>query len=89
MEASTILKMVEDTFYNCFYIIDVIVSNNNSTIQAVLKHPSKGDQGKVMKSSKVKLHAEIPEPYFLADPSHIVEVVSKHIYYIINGSKAQ
>ena len=42
-----------------------------------------------MKSSKVKLHAEIPDPYFLADPSHIVEVVSKRIYYIINESKAQ
>ena len=32
MEASAILKMVEDAFYNCFFIIDVIVSDNDGTI---------------------------------------------------------
>ena len=58
-------------------------------MQAVLKHPSKGDQGQVMKSYKVKLHAEIPESYLLAYPSHIVEVVSKHIFFIVNEIKAQ
>ena len=42
MEASAILKMVEDSFYNRFFIIDVIVSNDDSTMQAVLNHPSKG-----------------------------------------------
>ena len=42
MEASTILKMVEDAFYNCFFIIDVIVGDNDRTMQAVLKHPSIG-----------------------------------------------
>ena len=30
MEASAILKMLEDAFYNRFFIIDVIVSNNDS-----------------------------------------------------------
>ena len=59
MEASEILKMVEDAFYNFFLIIDVIVSNDGSTIRAVLKHPYKGAQGQVMKSSKVKLDEEI------------------------------
>ena len=32
MESSAILKMVEDAFYNLFFIIDVIVSDNGSTM---------------------------------------------------------
>ena len=39
MEASAILKMVEDALYNHFFIIDVIVSDDDSTMKAVLKHP--------------------------------------------------
>ena len=50
MEASAILNMVEDAFYNRFFIIDVIVSNYDSTMRAVLKHPSKGARGQVLKS---------------------------------------
>ena len=45
MDASAILKMVEDALYNRFFIIDVIVSDDDSTMQAVLKDPSKGSQG--------------------------------------------
>ena len=60
MEASDILKMVEDAFYNHFFIIDVIVSNDGSTMQAVLKHPSICVQGQVLKPSKGKLEEEIP-----------------------------
>ena len=55
-----ILKMVEDALYNRFFIIDVIVSDDGSTMQAVLKHPSKGARGQVLKSSKGKLDKEIP-----------------------------
>ena len=87
MEASAILKMVEDAFYNCFFIIDVIVSDDDSTMRAVLKHPYKGARGQVLKSSKGKLHTEIPEPSFLADPSHRVKVVAKHIFSIVNESR--
>ena len=32
MEAAAILKMVEGAYYNRFFIIDVIVSNNDSTM---------------------------------------------------------
>ena len=32
MEAAAILKMVEDACYNCFFIIDVIVSDDDSTM---------------------------------------------------------
>ena len=55
MEASEIMKMVEDALYYQIIIIDVIVSVNDRKIQYVLKHPSKGAQGQVLKSSKVKL----------------------------------
>ena len=38
MEAAAILKMVEDAYYNHFFIIDVIVSDDERTMRAVLKH---------------------------------------------------
>ena len=41
VEASTILNMVDDSLYNGFFIIDVIVSDDDSTIRAVLNHPYK------------------------------------------------
>ena len=84
MEASAIMKMVEDAFYNRFFIIDGIVSKDDSTMRAVLKHPSKGARGQVMKSSKGKFDEEIPDPYFLAGSSHRVKVVAKHIFSIVN-----
>ena len=89
MEDYAILKMVEYAFYNFFEIIDVIVSNNESTLQSVLKHPYKCAQGQVPKSSKVKLDEEISEPSFLVDPSHCMKVVAKHIFSVVNESKAQ
>ena len=89
MEDSAILKIVEDAFYNKSFIVDVIVSDDVSTMRAALKHPSIGVRGQVMKASKGKLDEEIPEPSFLADTSHCVKVVAKHILYIVNGSKAQ
>ena len=89
MEASAILKMVEDAFYNKFFIFGVIVSDDGSTMRAVLKHPSIGVRGQVMKTSKGKLDTEIPEPSFLADRSHRMNVVAKHIFSIVNESRAQ
>ena len=59
MEDSANMKMVEDAFYNFFLIIDVIVSNDESTLRSVFKHPYKGAQGQFLKSSKVKLDEEI------------------------------
>ena len=87
IEASTILNMVEDALYNRFFIIDVIVSDDDSTMRAVLKHPSKGARGQVLKSSKGKLDAEIPKPSFLTDPSHRVKVGAKHIFSIVSESR--
>ena len=79
--------MVEVAFYNRFFIIGVIVGNDDSTMQAVLKHPSKGARGQVIKSSKGKLHEDITEPSSLADPSHRVKVVAKHVFSIVNESR--
>ena len=86
MEASAILKIVEDALYNRFFIIDAIVSDYDNTMRAGLKHLSKGDRGQVLKSPKGKLHTDIPEPSFLADPSHHVKVVAKYIFSIVNES---
>ena len=89
MEAYAILNMVEDKLYNHFFIIDVIVSTDDRKMRDVLKHPSKGAQGQVLKSSKGKLDEEIPEPSFLADPSQCMKVVAKHIFSISNESRDQ
>ena len=89
MEASDILKMVEDALYDCFFIIDAIVRNNYSTVRAVLKHPSIGVRKQVLKSSKGKLDGEIPDPSSLVDPSHRVKVVAKHIFFIVKNNRAQ
>ena len=76
MEASDILKMAEDALYNRSFIIDVIVSDDDSKMQAVLKHHLIGVRGQVLKTSKGKLDEEIPEPSFLADTSHLVKFQS-------------
>ena len=89
MEASAILKMVEDAFYNRFFIVDVIVSDDDRKMRAVLKHPLIGVRGQVLKTSKGKLDEEIPEPSFIAYPSHRVKVVAKHIFSIVNESRDQ
>ena len=89
MEASAILKMVEDAFYDQFFVVDVIISYNDSTVQAVVKHPLIGAWGRFLKTSKGKLDEEIPEPSFFADPSHRVKFVAKHIFSIVNKSRAQ
>ena len=89
MESSAILKMVEDAFYNRFFIVDVIVSDDDSKMRAVLSNPLIVVRGQVLKTSKGKLVEEIPEPLFLADPSHRVKVVAKHIFSIVNGSRAR
>ena len=89
MEAYDILKLVEDAFYNQFFIVDVIVSDDDSTIISVIKHPSIGVRGQVLKTSKGNFDEEIPNPSFLADHSHRMKVVAKHIISLVNKSGAQ
>ena len=81
--------MVEDALYNHLFIIDVIASDNDSTMRPVLKHLSIGAQGQIMNTPKGKLDEEIPEPYFLIDPSPHFKVVAKHTFSIVNESRSQ
>ena len=60
MGASAILKMVEDALYNIFLIIEIIVSDDDSTMQDVLKHPLISVSGQVLNTPKVKLDEETP-----------------------------
>ena len=62
MEASAKLKMVEDAFYNQVFIVDVIVSEDDSIMRSVLKHPLIVFRGQVLKTSKGKLDEKIPDP---------------------------
>ena len=55
MEADTIVNMLAEAFRHLYFIIDVIVSNYDSTIQAVLDNPTICDRGQVLESSKEKL----------------------------------
>ena len=75
--------MVEDAFFNRFFIVDVIITNDDSIMQAVLKYPSIGVRGHFLKSPKVNLDEEIPELSFLAYTPHHVKVVDKHIFSIV------
>ena len=47
MEDDAILNMIEDEFCHSCFIIDFIVSNDNSTTKDVLKHTSRGDKFKL------------------------------------------
>ena len=89
MEAYAIMNMIEDKFHHRCFIIDLIVSDNASTMRAVLKHTSRGYRVQVLKSSKGKLHEEIPVSSFLADTPPRVKVVYKHVFYIVSDAKVQ
>ena len=45
MEADEIMKMVEDEFRHHYFTIDVIVIDDDNTMRAVIKHPSRGARG--------------------------------------------
>ena len=62
MEAATYLKMAVNAPKHGF-LIAVIVTDDNSTMRAHLKHPHVRD-----KKGKLPLHIYSPE--FFADPSH-------------------
>ena len=49
------MNMVEDSFHHRCFIIDAIVSDNASTMQAVIKNKSRGARVQVLNSLKGKL----------------------------------
>ena len=60
------------------FVLAVIVSDDDTTMRAHLKHPHVGD-----KKGKLPLHIYSPE--FLADPSHRKKVVAKHFYALASA----
>ena len=55
MEDGAILKMLDYEFRHHWFIMYSIVSDNDSTMQAMLKHPPIGARGQVPKSLKGKI----------------------------------
>ena len=74
MESDAALSLYESMFYDFKKKISLrsIVSDDDSTMRALLKHPRNHKRG--------KLNPEIPEPSWLADPSHRTKVVAKYIF---------
>ena len=74
MESDTALSLYETIFYDSKNKIALrsIVSDDDSTMRALLKHPGNHKRG--------KLNPEIPEPSWLADPSRSIKVVAKYIF---------
>ena len=64
MESDAALNLYESLFYDSKkkIVLKSIVSDDDSTMRALLKHPKNHKRG--------KLNPEIPEPSWLADPSH-------------------
>ena len=52
--------------------VESIINDDDSTMRLLLKHPKN--------NSKYKLEETIPQPAFLADPSHFIEVISKPFF---------
>ena len=59
MKAGEILRIVEDEFHRHYFIIDAIVSDNESIMKYMRKQPEIGAWGQVMIPSKVKIDKEI------------------------------
>ena len=55
----------------------------------MIKHPSRGARGQLIKSPKGELDEEIPFTSFLVDTSYRIKVVTKHIFSIAKDGKAQ
>ena len=74
MESDAVLSLYESMFYDSKKRITLrsIVSNDESTMRTLLKHPGNHKEG--------KFNPEIPEPSWLVDPSHRTKVVAKYMF---------
>ena len=72
MESSLALNLISDVFkkYGGNVFVEKVVSDNDSTMQSHCKSEKKGG----------KLDDNIPEPMFLADPSHRIKIMVKPIF---------
>ena len=75
MEADGCLELVEhvsETYQSSVYVY-IIVSDDDSTMKAIVNHESNG-------AKKGRLKPNIPVPKWKADPTHRTKVVAKPIY---------
>ena len=82
MEADAALTIYEELYYESQkkIALQCIVSDDDSSMRALLKHSTNHSKG--------KLKAEIPEPEWLADPSHRTKVVAKPFFALANAPKS-
>ena len=80
MEASAALELLLQ-LYALGVEIEFIVSDDDSTMRAHLKHISAHQKG--------KLSIHIPEPVFLCDPSHRIKVMVKDIFGLALASNSK
>ena len=80
MEASAALELLLQ-LYALGVEIEFIVSDDDSTMRAHLKHIGAHQKG------KLPLH--IPEPFFLCDPSHRIKVMVKDIFGLALASNSK
>ena len=75
IEAKLALKLTVELFEKkkSNMHLNKIINDNDSTMRSLLQHTSNHDKGKVPKN--------IPEPVFLADPSHRIKVMSKPFFF--------
>ena len=81
MEAKLALSLTEflfDETQGCVYLNE-IVSDDDSTMRLLLQHETSND--------KDKLPPYIPEPDFLADPSHRIKVMAKPFFKMVTKTK--
>ena len=83
MEAEGIVQLVTEAFNTRNFIVHVIISDDDSTMRAHLKHPRLKKNNQPYADSRGRLPTEINEPSFLADPQHRVKVVAKAIFAIL------
>ena len=56
-----------------------LVSDDDSTMRSLLQHSSNHEKG--------QLPDKVPQPVFLADPSHRIKVMSKPFFKMVTNTK--
>ena len=101
METEAIYQMVKEAYYEQGFVIGTIISDDDSTMKANLRHSykEKVEKGKLkkkdwpktgkgkLKQDHGRLPLDVPEPGFLADFNHRVKRVGKRFYELAKAPK--
>ena len=81
MEAKLALRLTEQMYdkKNGKVYLQQIVSDDDSTMRSLLQHKKNNDKG--------LLSTNIPQPVFMADPSHRIKVMSKPFFKMVTTTK--